>query len=67
MKRPEGDRWRNLKLDKPLIVNKCEKYIKAIDKLVKRVKHEDDDYKLRKYEDAADKILDKLKTDAGKV
>ena len=61
LKRPEGDRWRSLKLDKPLIVNKCEKYIKAIDKLVKRVKHEDDDYKLRKYEDTADKILEKLK------
>ena len=60
---PERDKLSNAKINKSLIKNKVAEYIDKIEKLLTIYKAADDDYKVRKVSEKADKLFDDIKAD----
>lgn len=59
--KPEKDKIKSLKLEKPMIRKKCNKYISIIDKLIKKYKFEKDKHKLEELGKDVQFVFDKIK------
>ena len=63
---PEREKLSTAKINKSMIKNKVADYIDKIEKLLTIYKTADDDYKVRKVSEKADKLFDEIKADRKK-
>ena len=63
---PEREKLSGAKINKSMIKNKVADYIDKIEELLTIYKTADDDYKIRKVSERADKLFDDIKSDRKK-
>jgi hypothetical protein len=63
---PEREKLSSAKINKSLIKNRVAEYIDKIDELLTIYKTADDDYKVRKVSEKAEKLFDEIKSDRKK-